>query len=170
MIGYKDNRREISQCFNTSIWLRSHFCQLTYEWWEENNETVIKCRLPTMYEYEGSRGQWTKTKALLLHTAKISVQAIYYTLAFLDPDEDISIRILWESLPKLWLFWWTKLWPISSFAFKRLKTTGYFLSQNICFHYLIGLNDHSPMSSSGFKKVQILTIKEIMIKTTRSAI
>lgn len=43
--------------------------------------------LPTMYAFEGSRGQRTKTKAFLLHTANISVQDIYYTLEFLDPDE-----------------------------------------------------------------------------------
>ena len=43
--------------------------------------------LPTMYAFEGSRGQRTKTKAFLLHTAKIYVQDIYCTLEFLDPDE-----------------------------------------------------------------------------------
>ena len=47
--------------------------------------------LPTIYAFDGIRGQRTKTKDFLLHTAKISLQDIYYTLEFLDPDEGENV-------------------------------------------------------------------------------
>lgn len=51
----------------------------------------------------------------------------------------------------------------------RIKITT-FLDQNLFCHYLIVLNVHSNMFSSGLKKVQHPSIKEIMIGTIRSAI
>ena len=54
---------------------------------------------------------------------------------------------------------------VAAVWFCTTKKTITFLDQIIFCHYLIGLNIHSAMSSSGFKNGQHPSIKKIMIGT-----